>query len=86
MVRADDGCKVVPYLRQAIVCELPGKDRTRTSKLQKGRVITYCGGGIAVSNAAFVLTLLGVANVAVYGGSIIEWAADPTLPLVTGEV
>ena len=48
------------------------------------RVITYCGGGIAASNDAFVLTLLGVENVAVYDGSLSEWAADPALPLVTG--
>ena len=40
---------------------------------------------IAASSAAFVLTLLGVDNVAVYNGSLSEWAADPTLPLVTGE-
>jgi 3-mercaptopyruvate sulfurtransferase SseA len=40
---------------------------------------------IAASSAAFVLTLLGVDNVAVYNGSRSEWAADPTLPLVTGE-
>ena len=37
------------------------------------------------SSAAFVLTLLGVDNVAVYNGSMTEWAADPTLPLVTGQ-
>ena len=48
-------------------------------------MITYCGGAIAASSAAFVLTLLGVDNVAVYNGSMTEWAADPTLPLVTGE-
>jgi len=52
--------------------------------LEKKRVITYCGGGIAASNAAFALTLLGKDNVAVYDGSMTEWAADPTLPLETG--
>jgi len=52
--------------------------------MEKDRVITYCGGAIAASSAAFVLTLLGVDNVAVYNGSMTEWAADPTLPLVTG--
>jgi thiosulfate/3-mercaptopyruvate sulfurtransferase len=49
-----------------------------------GRVITYCGGAIAASSDAFVLNLLGVENVAIYDGSLSEWAADPTLPLVTG--
>jgi len=47
-------------------------------------VITYCGGGIASSQTAHLLTLLGVENVAVYDGSLTEWGADPTLPLVTG--
>lgn len=51
--------------------------------LDCGRVITYCGGGIAASSDAFVLTLLGVANIAVYDGSLLEWAADPTLPMET---
>jgi thiosulfate/3-mercaptopyruvate sulfurtransferase len=47
------------------------------------RVITYCGGGIAASNAAFALSLIGVDNVAVYDGSLTEWGADPNLPLET---
>ena len=46
------------------------------------RVVTYCGGGIAASGGAFVLTLLGHTNVAVYDGSLGEWAADPANPLV----
>lgn len=48
------------------------------------RVITYCGGGIAASQAAFLLTLLGVENVVLYDGSLTEWGADPSLPLMTG--
>jgi thiosulfate/3-mercaptopyruvate sulfurtransferase len=53
--------------------------------LNKERVITYCGGGIAASSDALVLTLLGVKNVAVYDGSMTEWGADPGLPLETGD-
>jgi thiosulfate/3-mercaptopyruvate sulfurtransferase len=49
----------------------------------KDRVITYCGGAIAGASDAFVLTLLGVNNVALYNGSMQEWAADPNLPLET---
>ena len=48
------------------------------------RVITYCGGGIAASNDAFILTLLGYENVAVYDASMSEWAADSSLPMQTG--
>jgi thiosulfate/3-mercaptopyruvate sulfurtransferase len=49
------------------------------------RVITYCGGAIAASSDAFVLALLGAENVAIYDGSMSEWAVDPALPLVSGE-
>jgi thiosulfate/3-mercaptopyruvate sulfurtransferase len=52
--------------------------------LEAERVITYCGGGIAASSDAFVLTLLGREGVAVYDASLSEWAADPSLPMETG--
>ena len=51
--------------------------------MKKDRIITYCGGAIAASSDAFLLTLLGADNVAIYDGSMTEWAADPALPLVT---
>jgi thiosulfate/3-mercaptopyruvate sulfurtransferase len=47
------------------------------------KAITYCRAGIAASSDALILTLLGQSDVAVYDGSLAEWAADPTLPLVT---
>ena len=46
-------------------------------------IVTYCGGGIAASNDAFVLTMLGYRNVSVYDASLSEWATDETLPLET---
>ena len=46
------------------------------------RVVTYCGGGIAASNDAFILAMLGYRNVAVYDASMSEYAANPSLPLV----
>jgi thiosulfate/3-mercaptopyruvate sulfurtransferase len=48
------------------------------------RVITYCGGGIAATSDALVLTLLGHEGVAVYDGSMSEWARDPEAPMETG--
>jgi thiosulfate/3-mercaptopyruvate sulfurtransferase len=57
-----------------------------TRAFEAGRVITYCGGGIAASNNALALTLLGHADVAVYDGSLSEWTADPGLPMETGVV
>jgi thiosulfate/3-mercaptopyruvate sulfurtransferase len=48
------------------------------------RAVAYCGAGIAASSDAFVLTLLGVRDVAVYDGSLEEWARDPTCPMESG--
>jgi len=49
------------------------------------RLLVYCGGGIAASLDAFVLTaLLGHKNVAVYDNSMQEWSNDPSLPMETG--
>ena len=48
------------------------------------RIIAYCGGGIAASASAFVLTLLGYSDVAVYDGSLSEWSKDPMAPMETG--
>jgi thiosulfate/3-mercaptopyruvate sulfurtransferase len=52
-----------------------------TGALDAGKVITYCGGGIAASSDALALTALGLKHVAVYDGSMAEWTADPALPL-----
>lgn len=46
------------------------------------RIITYCGGGIAASANAFVMTRLGFNNVAVYMDSLQVWATDPDNPMV----
>jgi thiosulfate/3-mercaptopyruvate sulfurtransferase len=45
------------------------------------RSITYCGGGIAASANAFLMTRLGYKDVAVYTASLQEWAADESLPM-----
>jgi len=49
------------------------------------RTITYCGGGIAASADAFIMTRLGFKDVAVYTASLQEWSVDPELPMTTGE-
>jgi thiosulfate/3-mercaptopyruvate sulfurtransferase len=51
---------------------------------RSGRVITYCGGGIAASSSAFILTLLGIDQVSLYDGSLTDWTADPDMPMETG--
>ena len=52
--------------------------------LRSGRIITYCGAGIAASSDAFVLAMLGHDRVAVYDASLSEWAKDPSLPMESG--
>ena len=52
---------------------------------RNARAITYCGGGIAASSDAFVMTRLGFTDVAVYIASLQEWAADPANPMVVDE-
>jgi thiosulfate/3-mercaptopyruvate sulfurtransferase len=48
------------------------------------QVITYCGGGIAASSDALVLTMLGHPNVRLYDASMSEWSNDSNLPMETG--
>lgn len=44
-------------------------------------LLLYCGGGISAAAEALALALLGETEVAIYDGSLQEWAADPALPL-----
>lgn len=69
------------YLPPAVPRELFAAQGARAGE----RVITYRGGGIAAASAALALALAGVEDVAVYDGSLREWAADPALPLVVGD-
>jgi thiosulfate/3-mercaptopyruvate sulfurtransferase len=52
-----------------------GKDR---------HVIVYCGGGISATLDLFLLHQLGFGNLALYDGSMGEWAKDPALPIERG--
>lgn len=44
-------------------------------------LLLYCGGGISAAALALALSLLGETELALYDGSLQEWAADPALPL-----
>lgn len=45
-------------------------------------LVLYCGGGVSACLTALGLVLSGHESVQVYDGSIEEWSADPSLPLV----
>jgi len=50
---------------------------------QHERIITYCGGGIAATVNGMAHLMAGNKNVAVYDGSMDEWAGEG-LPITTG--
>ncbi len=50
--------------------------------MESKNVITYCGGGIAASTNLFALALMGKeSGVALYDGSLSEWANTPDTPM-----
>lgn len=49
------------------------------------RIITYCGAGAAGASDAFALSMLGHPRVALYPGGLLEWCADPAMPMETGD-
>ncbi|MFD1813113.1 sulfurtransferase [Rhodococcus gannanensis] len=46
-------------------------------------LVVYCGGGISACLTALGFVVAGHDAVQVYDGSIEEWSADPSLPMVT---
>jgi thiosulfate/3-mercaptopyruvate sulfurtransferase len=75
---------VDPDTHAYLPADVLGQKFAASGALEARRVITYCGAGIAASSDAFVLTLLGRDDVAVYDASLSEWAVDPSLPMETG--
>ncbi|MFJ3259468.1 sulfurtransferase [Pseudomonas sp. NPDC086581] len=71
----DDGC----YRRGAALDEALAGLRQAEPPL-----LLYCGGGISAAALALALTMAGETRVAIYDGSLQEWAAEPSLPLTTG--
>jgi thiosulfate/3-mercaptopyruvate sulfurtransferase len=47
-------------------------------------IICYCGGGISATVDLFLMHQLGYDKLALYDGSMGEWAKDPDLPIETG--
>jgi thiosulfate/3-mercaptopyruvate sulfurtransferase len=73
LVDADSGCFIDRDRLQ---------DRLCASGLRThGKVITYCGAGIGATMTGFALKLCGRDDVAVYDASMMEWNADPSLPM-----
>lgn len=65
----------------------PDALRDRLSALRTpGPIVVYCGGGISATVVAFALVAAGGnrTDVTVYDGSLEEWAADQSLPLISG--
>lgn len=48
------------------------------------RLIVHCGHGVSASATVFALMRLGHPDVRLYDASLSEWAADESLPLLTG--
>lgn len=46
------------------------------------RIIAYCGGAVSATTLVFALALVGYDNVALYDGSLLEWAQDPAMPMI----
>lgn len=58
--------------------------RSRFARLNaRSPIIVYCGSGITAAGSALALSVAGRQDVAIYDGSLVEWSADPALPLVT---
>lgn len=72
LLTEDGSLRPVADLRQAF---------DAVGALHSPRVICYCGGGIAATLDALALQLAGQPHVAVYDGSLSEWAGDPDLPM-----
>ena len=79
-------CTLIAYYLTSIFChpEQLSAALSQLGMLHDGKVITYCGGGIAATIDAFACKLLGQHDVAVYDGSMSEWVQSPDRALTLG--
>lgn len=75
------------YTEEGRFADRPSAERyEQVGAMDEGKhPVTYCGAGIYAAMTAFDMARNGRIDVAVYDGSLSEWAADESLPLVTLE-
>ncbi len=78
-IEGASGLKSEERLREILVAGgMPSHD--------DGREITiYCQSGVRAAYSAWVLSLLGFQRVRVYEGSMMEWSASESTPIVKGK-
>ena len=70
--------------RKAFTTLADAQAKFQAQGIDKGkRVVCYCGGGISATVDLFLLHQLGHDNLALYDGSMGEWAKDASLPIET---
>ncbi|MEU2617876.1 rhodanese-like domain-containing protein [Streptomyces sp. NPDC007157] len=85
----------IPRTTSLPYADLLGPDNTlareRTARLARAHgiragdgTVLYCGGAVNAAGLALALHEIGIDDVLLYDGSLAEWRADPTLPLVVG--
>ncbi len=50
---------------------------------EENGMVAYCTAGVASSLVALAMALMGHEDVFIYDGSLLDWAADPALPMET---
>jgi thiosulfate/3-mercaptopyruvate sulfurtransferase len=85
------GAKSAPWTGNLTSGPVPGflppaalRDRYEQLGAGRGEPVVYCGSGVNACHDLLALHLAGLRGT-LYAGSWSEWAADPALPVATGE-
>jgi thiosulfate/3-mercaptopyruvate sulfurtransferase len=85
------GAKSAPWTGNLTSGPVPGflppaalRDRYEKLGAGRGEPVVYCGSGVNACHDLLALHLAGLRGT-LYAGSWSEWAADPALPVATGE-